>query len=107
MWNSGRLPSISASVSPRSRPSLREPAGERVDALAQLAPGDRERVALGADRDLIGAVGAAVMRNASAIVLAPSAAAACAAESVDCRLHCCSSRISSVSPPLPAVAAGR
>ena len=36
---------------------LGQPSGERVDALAQLAPGDRERVALGADRDIVRALG--------------------------------------------------
>ena len=36
---------------------LGEAAGERVHALAQLAPGDREGVSLGADRDLVGALG--------------------------------------------------
>ena len=38
MWNSGRLPSISATVSPRRDAELAQAAGERVDAVAQLAP---------------------------------------------------------------------
>ena len=39
---------------PCCSPSPARPAGERVDALAQLAPRDRERVALRADGDLVG-----------------------------------------------------
>ena len=37
-------------------PEAVEPAGERVHALAQLPPRDREGVFLGADRDLVGAL---------------------------------------------------
>ena len=53
MWNSGRLPSISATVSPLADAELGEPAGEGVDPLAQLAPGQRDLVVFGADRDAV------------------------------------------------------
>ena len=42
-------------AAPESKP--REPAGEVVDAGAQFAPADRELVALGADRDVLGTFG--------------------------------------------------
>ena len=53
MWNSGRLPSISATVSPRATPELREAARERVDAVAQLRPGEADLVVLRAHRDAV------------------------------------------------------
>ena len=46
-----------ATVSPRSSPSPARPAGERVDALAQLSPRPGDLVALGPDRDVVGPVG--------------------------------------------------
>ena len=54
MWNSGRLPNISATVSPLPDAQLGEPAGERVRALAHLAPGDRDAVVAVAQRDVVG-----------------------------------------------------
>ena len=51
-WNSGRLPSISATRVAALHSELREPSGERVHAFAKLAPGDGELVPLGADRHI-------------------------------------------------------
>ena len=56
MWNSGRLPSISATVSPRRDAEPGEPAGERVDAVAQLRPREADLVVLRAHRDAVGMV---------------------------------------------------
>ncbi len=77
MWNSGRLPIISASVSPALEAELGEPAGERVDT-ARSSPqvivnsSPLVRIATSSGRR------AAVMRKASAIVFAPCADADCA-----------------------------
>ena len=53
MWNSGRLPSISATVSPRAHAEPGEPAGERVDAVAQLRPREAHLVVLRPHRDAV------------------------------------------------------
>ena len=53
MWNSGRLAEHQRDVVAAPHAELREPAGERVDAVAQLAPGERDLVVLRADRDAV------------------------------------------------------
>ena len=52
---------------PAPEAQLGEAAGERIDAIAQFAPGDRELIALGADGDIVLALGGGE-RKASAIV---------------------------------------
>src|SRR3954447_13901642 len=56
MWNSGRLESMSATVSPRRTPSFARPPGEGVDALAQLRPRQGDRVVLRAHGDAVAVV---------------------------------------------------
>ena len=67
-WNSGRLESISAIVSPRRRPSLSEAAAGPAHPLGVLAPGELDRAALGAQRDLVGTLPAAVAWKAAPTV---------------------------------------
>ena len=56
-WNSGRLPSMQRDASrPRCNAEAAQAAGERVDALAQLAPGQRDARRGGPDGDLVGAL---------------------------------------------------
>ena len=57
MWNSGRLPSMIATVSPSADPELRQASCHRVDAREQLRPGQRHAVVGGADGDDVRMVG--------------------------------------------------
>ena len=53
MWNSGRLAQHQRDGVAALDAEPRQPAGERVDAVAQLAPGERDLVVLRADRDAV------------------------------------------------------
>ena len=72
-WNSGRLTSMIATVSPRPTPRPASPAGDPADAIGVLAEGDRDPVSGRAQCDGQPR-SAAVVWNASQSVAAPSAA---------------------------------